>query len=257
MTTLFDLTLDLADITGEVHHGVATGGSTTTLVDSTLDDPDDYYNGGTIWFRSGNNISKTAIVTDFTNATGTITFATQTGACAAADIYAVTPKEFNRTMLRRAVNIALQDKELHYLKKDITLTGVADQLSYTMPSGVSDIRRIEVEDLINYFWKEANGYIVFDKDQEPEASDDIVVYYMGGHAEMTADSSALSVHVPPELVKWKAVIYILRQRYMVVGDDDPKVKTLLDDAQAQYAQVRRKYRPNTMPVDPHYSSTWM
>lgn len=256
MTTLFDLTLSLSEIVAETHFGTATGGSTTTLADSTLDDPDDYYNGGTIWFRSGNNISKTAIVTDFTNATGTITFATQSLACAAGNEYAVAPKEYNRSMLRRAVNQALQDKELHYLQTDTTLTGATGTLSIALTDGVTDVRRVTVEGSPNYFWREVNGYLVFDDGYEPATGDDIVVYYVGAHAVLDSDDDELSVNVAPELVKWKAAIYALRSRYMVAGDDDPKIKLLSEQAAQMASSAWRKYRPPAMQRDPHFSPKW-
>ena len=86
MTTLFDATLALAKILTTVPEGTATGGGTTTLVDSSRTEPVDHFNDGTIWFKSGNNIGLSTKVTDYA-ANGTFTHATL-GANVATDTYA-------------------------------------------------------------------------------------------------------------------------------------------------------------------------
>ena len=63
MTTLADATLAVARLCSEVVDGVATGGSATTLIDTLVTHPNDFWNQGTIWLRSGNNIGKSAVIT--------------------------------------------------------------------------------------------------------------------------------------------------------------------------------------------------
>jgi len=53
----------------------ADSGTTTTLVDASLTQADDYWNGGFITITAGTNYGETRKVTDFANATGTVTFA--------------------------------------------------------------------------------------------------------------------------------------------------------------------------------------
>ena len=54
---------------------VADSGTTTTLVDAVLTQADGYWNGALLIFRTGTNIGRTAIITDFDAATDTLTFA--------------------------------------------------------------------------------------------------------------------------------------------------------------------------------------
>lgn len=89
MTTLFTATLELSKILQNTVESVATGGSTTTLEDSARGEYADYFDGGTIWFISGNNASKSAVIADWI--TTKFTFATQAGACAAGNKYAASP----------------------------------------------------------------------------------------------------------------------------------------------------------------------
>ena len=54
---------------------VADSGTTTTLVDAVLTQADGYWNGALLIFRTGTNVGRTAIITDFDAATDTLTFA--------------------------------------------------------------------------------------------------------------------------------------------------------------------------------------
>jgi len=55
--------------------GLATGASTTTVVDSTRDEADDYFNGWKVEIIDGTGRGSYAIVTDYTGSTGTFTVA--------------------------------------------------------------------------------------------------------------------------------------------------------------------------------------
>jgi len=83
MTTLASATLELARLVTDVITGVATGGSGTTLLDTARTEVDDYLTNGTIWFLSGNNAGKSALISDWDLATKTFTFVTPGAACAA------------------------------------------------------------------------------------------------------------------------------------------------------------------------------
>jgi len=54
--------------------GTATGGSSTTLVDSSRTEDDDFFNGYNIYIESGTGIGEYATVTDYTGSSGTFTF---------------------------------------------------------------------------------------------------------------------------------------------------------------------------------------
>lgn len=65
MTTVFTATLELSKIVQHTPEGTATGGSTTTLLDTLRREFEDYFDRGTIWFQSGTLASKTAEVLDW------------------------------------------------------------------------------------------------------------------------------------------------------------------------------------------------
>lgn len=71
-------------------NGTATGGSTTTLVDVTLNTfSDDDLNGVTIRLKYADGKERETVITDFVSATGTVTFAAQPVAIAADDTYEI------------------------------------------------------------------------------------------------------------------------------------------------------------------------
>lgn len=73
--------------------GVATDGLSTTLVDSTRHELDDYFNGWTLEVTAGTGRHETATITDFTGSTGTFTFTALSGGSTpdTTSVYAVYP----------------------------------------------------------------------------------------------------------------------------------------------------------------------
>jgi hypothetical protein len=60
--------------------GLATGGTSTTLVDSTRRlEVDDYFNGWVLTVRAGTGLGETATITDFVQSTATLTFTALSG----------------------------------------------------------------------------------------------------------------------------------------------------------------------------------
>ncbi|KKK93011.1 hypothetical protein LCGC14_2697120, partial [marine sediment metagenome] len=60
--------------------GTATGGNSTTLVDTTnRDEADDYFNDWILTITSGTGVGETATITDFDQGTSTLTFAALSG----------------------------------------------------------------------------------------------------------------------------------------------------------------------------------
>ena len=115
-TTLFDLTYQLAREITTVREGTASNGSTTTIVDAVRTEPDDYWNKGVAWIIYDGGGSAAApegefsIVSDFDNATYTITLnTTLTAAVANTDRYAISNRMFPLDILRQSVNRALFD----------------------------------------------------------------------------------------------------------------------------------------------------
>lgn len=223
MTTLQSATLDLAKKLTDVVESVATGGTTTTLVDSGLIYlrqflNDDHYKGGTIWFRSGNNDGYSAVVKsyDATTVPGTITFDAITGggACAADDDYSLCSGVYPRDVLRNAINIALRRMPIKALE-DTSLTTVGDQRAYTVPTGKEDIISVEIAttqsapyDYVDWYdWDVINGELVFGDGAIPgDSGFTIRLTYLNVVSAISDETDSIDGLYHPEWLAWEAAI---------------------------------------------------
>ena len=76
--TLTDLRRSVGRNLGKMTTGTATGGSTSTTVDTSLFGGDDEYIGSYIHFTSGNKIGTTHRISDYTSSSQTLTHKTTT-----------------------------------------------------------------------------------------------------------------------------------------------------------------------------------
>jgi hypothetical protein len=255
-------TLDLAKILTDVLESAATADGAagkTTLVDNALPitaPVDDHFNQGTIFFRECTNAAlegTSAIVTDFATAAGvsTYTFAAAAAQTKAADTYAVITNNWPRYLLRQAVNAALH-KIGDVDQQDITVPTVANQLAYTLPTGVFNVKKVEQASSatapLNYVelsgWEEIEGEIQFLAGKQPGDTGYLLrLTYNIGSSEITADATAIASLIHPEWLKWTAAVIALRWRVDKTKDDDTYLKQRLNEALQNEAAAERKYRP--------------
>jgi hypothetical protein len=248
MTTLAQLTLNVASYLARAYRGTATGGNATTVVDAGLTEPNGYFTGGTIWMLSGLNSGKSAAVT-WDVSTHTFTFSTMTLLNAAGNLYAAANLDYPRWLLIDSINRALS--QIGDLPKyNTTLTTVADQEEYSIPAGIGVPYLVEIAMYTaapygyypHYNWKPINGKIVFIPDSQPDtAGYNIRLTYQGAHAELTADTDVLDNLVHPERVKWHAILHALRWMMSKRGPDDPMTAPLYAEAVARAAETDIKY----------------
>jgi len=263
MTTLYDATLELAKIITDVIEGTATGGSGTTLVDTGRLEPDEHFNSGVIWFRSGNNEDKSAKISDYDLTTHTFTFVTPGAACAADDLYSVATADYPRYVLMQMINTALAD--LGDLEAyDVSLVTVSGQESYDLPSGVRNILGVEVATSTttpynykpHFNWREIDGDLFLDDGQEFYTDDYIIrLRYTAAHAALTTDAGEINAAVPIGLLKWAAAVHAIEWRMKKARADAPQLGADLAIAREKLALAKHDHpmeRQNRR--DPHYSN---
>jgi hypothetical protein len=251
-TLTFDVLLALALRVGDCFPSVATGGSTTTLVDTALTKPDNFYNNGTLFIKSGNNADKALIVRLYDLPTTTFTFDT-TLACAAGNIYVAVTKEYSKQLLLNAINLALT--EIGSVLKSASLTAVTAQRAYSLTAGTEDIRRVEVDDAPDHFWRVIDSDLVFDDGHTPSSASTITIYYMGEHSELVDDDDVLDPMLPLDLVVKCAVPEAMKLRFREARGDDKALAALIADAQNVALQAKWKYlKRSNMPPDSHWAS---
>lgn len=233
MTTYYDLIKKLAYHIGDVRVSVATGGSTTTLVDTTLGEANEYYNNGTLLIDK--TVPVAVKVTTYDSATGTFTFAAAISvAVAAGDGFTAIRSFFPLDVLKRSISQAIDESEkIMAVSEGITL--VASQERYALPAGVTqDIRRVEIgtEDSddweIHYAWAVEDGELRFLGWVPDDTSKVCRVHYVTQQAQLVLLSDVLDEKVNENRLIVNACKHALTWRNYKVGKDEPNTTDLLN-----------------------------
>lgn len=251
---------EAASKTGAARIGTATGGTTSTLIDTAREEPADFWQGGTLFVFTGDNADLIEQV--YYSAGSEIGInETLTDAIVAGDTYGLVQPKFNLNLLKQAANNAITSDK--HITTDESLVVVADQEAYDLPSGVGNIKRVEIANNdaapydyeINHYWYEANGKLYFDADQIPsEAGNKIRLWYMAQRSELalTAD---LPEDITYEWVLWQTVVNLWRYYLQQVEKDDPIAMEMLNEANANLAQAnQRRLNTRTMNRDVRLAS---
>lgn len=229
--TLFDLTYKVAAILGSNREGTATGGSTTTLIDTNgLANVElDYYNEGTLWIVKSTDgeapEGEFEVVKDFNNSNKTIEVQTALSATVGAgDKYMVSHRKFPSWLLVQQINSELYDLGLLPEVDETSLTTVANQREYTLPADASrDLRQVHVQTnkdsdrniwIPVYNWEiDEAGIGTADKlvlAYDLDAGYALRLRYAVEHPELRAASDKLSEIVDPNRIVFAAAAACLR-----------------------------------------------
>lgn len=231
--TFYDLIKELANRVGDVRNSTATGGSTTTLVDTTLAEANEYYNNGTLLIDQTTPVA--VKVSTYASATNTFTLAsTLSVAVGAGDSYTAIRSWFPLDVLERSINQAILESE-KIMAVDETLTLVADQERYSLPTNVTqDIRRVEIgtegddDWKIHYAWRVEGGQLRFVGFNPSDASKTCRIHYVTQQAQMSTLTDELSELVNRDRLITAACKHMLIWRNHKVGRDEPNTTELLN-----------------------------
>lgn len=264
--TLNSLMLSIARRVMEPFEGTATGGSATTLVDSARSEADDFFNVGTLFFKSGGQALYSVEITDFVNADGTISFTTKPyGAGAnpgAGDTYAAFRGILTRQEMIGAIIEVLRDigmfPQVRTLDDDdaTKLVFVANQTDYPIGTpggsnpwemGISNIREIEFRGAATdpdeegwhtlAGWDEVDGLILIDPENLPLAGDEARLWYNDYHAALDTDDDFISPDVNRSWVLYKTIEMLLQNRWQANGHLDRLSTDLLKQSQGKIAEL--------------------
>ena len=231
--TLFDLIWKCSVELGTARTGVATGGSTTTLIDTDglRNVDEDYYEDGTIFILKDSAGAGAAPEKEFAEIKGFDAAADQatffdavSAAIAAGDTYGVANRRFPLYLLKQKIN-----NELYmggYIPvEDVSLTTSANTLEYTLPDEVSarDLRQVLVATntaagekyhvpVINWeIQYAATGSVSKLRLQKPLAAGyEILLRYATPHGELRDASDALNIVIHPDRVIYQVCADSLR-----------------------------------------------
>jgi hypothetical protein len=261
MANLFELTYQLAVSLGVVNEGTATGGSTTTLVDTVeLTQADDFWNLGTVWVTYDAGGAGAApqgeysVISDFTASSDTATLrSTLTAAIAAGDRYAIGRPRYPLSLLTSRINEVL--RQIPIQKDDITtVTIAAEQTEYSLPADVWDLKEVWVQssDDTNdtqperiYDWtvkKSATGTAnVLMLGRQFTADTLLHLKYLTDHQVLRASTDKLDTTIHVNRVVYNAVVGCLLWRKAKIGQLDENENQLLNYFQSLATEMNNRF----------------
>lgn len=276
-TTLFDLTLALADVLGDRKLATTTSlaGDTTSIVSTDLDEAPEYWQGGTVWITTGAQAGKMRRIT--LHDKNALTFTPAVGAAVASGVsFYVAGPTYPLQVLIQAINAALTDSmsvgKLPYRYKDAGFVTVGGQEQYELPTPVgeqpiSDVRTVMVleNDTDPYeptdyrHWIEtADGYIRFDGGYEPDVSGKLIeLLYAREHPLLFAETDTMHFALGLKRVKWAAAAWIHRNTFIPSGKDKKQTFDLFTEAINRAAEAANE-NPIDLPETPSrfFPSGW-
>lgn len=160
-----------------------------------------------------------------------------------------------------AINIALEEIG-NVTKVDETLTVVNDQTEYSLPSGVSNVVRVQIANSSSadydyttiFTWRETNGKLYLPDELGFDAGNKIRIYYNDTHDAVSNDADTIDDDIPiPLLIAiaryWYEVIEYQEHRNISTKDN-----AILDMLRTDMYTAISKYRVNRMYRDPIHGS---
>lgn len=251
MTTLFDVMLETARLSGILRSGSGVYGGVdgTTgykyITDTTRLEKEEYFTGGTIFFKTSKLFAK---VLKFEQTTGKISFLAAT-AVTTNQPYSVTNTD--PYALIEAVNSALVHMGT-YTKIDETLDSDTTSTEYTLPTGVSNLVRVEysVGDSFSpqLSWREIEGKL-YTYTPFKEAGT-IRLYYNTLHPYVEDADDVISDAYNYNRLAWTAVYMFQFQRLQLTGNYSEKETSMLSLAQREAEKLTRAFPVHHLERDP-------
>ena len=251
MTTLFDVMLETARLSGVLRSGSGTyGGVNSTtgykyMTDTTRLEKEEFFTGGTLFFKTSKLFAK---ILKFEQTTGRLYFG--------SSIAITTDQPYSATntdpyALIEAVNSALTHMGT-YTKVDETLSSDTTSTEYTLPSGVSNLVRVEysVDDSYSpqLSWREIEGklytYTPF------KAAGTIRLYYNTLHPYVEDADDVISDAYNYNRLAWTAVYMFQFQRLQLTGNYSEKETSMLSLAQREAEKLTRAFPVHHLERDP-------
>lgn len=244
--------MDAAAAMGGLRYGTAQSGTTSSLVDERTAKESDYFTGGTLWILSGDNAGKCLAIDGYNE--GTYAFEAQADPIAAGDEYAAADDLFKRDELRGAAMDALR-KSKCMIKSEGEIT-TTDARVYTLPDGVSDVRRVQfmgddgtITRIKN--WQEKAGELTFYT--QPESDKALTIWYAGRHP-LISYTEHIKPGVSLEWLRWATVVSLYRNYIVTHRKDNPTALELFNEAkmiEAQHSMARME-ASRLMPIEGIY-----
>lgn len=250
MTTLFDVTLDLArHARGLRRHKVsAIANDGRTLTSPTMENIAGEYVHGTIWIMTGESAGKFSTIER--SAGQSLTMSDGDVHVDVGDIVMICPWiDFSLSDLINAINSVLYKYPIYAWDK--SLTWHSNQLVYDLPAGVSDIRQVKVENTLgdgtftlSHCWLAENGQLRFHTSQGLYADGgEIQIGYRKLHGEVYEADDEIDPSVDLEYLRNMAFLYLWRKVIIIQHKDNPVAVDMYNEAKMYESDSQKFNKP--------------
>lgn len=251
MTTLFDVMLETARLSGILRSGSGTYGGVDGVTgykymrDTTRLEKEEFFTGGTLFFKKTKLFTK---IMKYTQTTGRLYFGSSVAVTANQPYSATNTDPY---ALIEAVNSALTHMGTH-TKVDETLSSDTTSTEYTLPTGVSNLVRVEysVDDSYSpqLSWREIEGklytYTPF------KTAGTIRLYYNTLHPYVEDADDVISDAYNYNRLAWTATYMFQFQRLQLTGNYSEKETSLMSLAQREAEKLARAFPVHHLERDP-------
>lgn len=237
MTTLFDVTLDLARHSRGVrrHKISAVSNDGRTITSPSMENIIGEYNRGTIWIMTGECAGEFSTVEKAKGQSMTIRDGNLS--VAVGDVVMICPWiDFDLDELINAINSVLYKYPIY--EWDTSLTWNSDQLVYDLPEGVSDVRQVQIANTLDngtytlsHCWLEENGQLRFHTAQGLYADGgEMQIGYRKMHGEVYEAKDEIHKSVDLVYLRNMAFLYLWRDVIIVQHKDNPVAADMYNEA---------------------------
>jgi len=216
MSTLFEVSLALADRLGVLRYSTATGGSTSTVVDTTRTEGVNEFDGGTIWIITDAGglgaapEGEFARISSWTLTTHTFAISAIT-AVGAGDRYGFTAARYPLDVLVNAINSEIRKYKV--VRYDSTSLDVVNaQSEYDLPDGIYShnligVYEATVDDADDNRWTPLNFHVLDSAtqpllviDSPAGVGNDIMLEYLAFHEPVYDCDDVIDDMIPLERI---------------------------------------------------------
>ena len=267
--TLYDIALYVLDSVGELYYGTATGGSTTTIIDTEIVEIAshelDWKNGSAFIVDTTDDAApkgSLSKIASYDHDGGVITLDETLTAIGAGDKYALSDDRFTIEHVISAINRALVDLGDIY-QLDTSLSTSSTLTRYTLPSGISErnlsqvwFRNSSVSDREEPVGPiqhrvQPDGELILRT--APSTGKVIELHWNGPHARMEASSDVLDPAVALARIVAEGTYVLVNRRLRQTEGEDRQLMRDWNSARADRDDARKKFpvrkiQPATGPI---------
>jgi len=243
MATLFDVTLDLARHARGVKRykisQIADGGLTFTS--PTMKNIAGEYVNGTVWIMTGDSAGQFARIKRAVNQK--VTMEDDAPIVAVGDVVMICPWiDFDLDDLIEAINSVLYRYPVYNYNDELTWTG---ELFYEIPEGVSDIRKVEIENTsgtltTSHCWIEDGPMLTFHSAQ-PLYKDGgaMILWYRMYHPTLDNAQDGLHSWIDLDYLRNMAFLHLWRNIIIIQHKDNPVAADMYNEAKMYEADYTK------------------